>query len=78
MATFVNIQDEARAKPSTSKRVRVRIGEVSLWASVDGTTVTLAHDYPDFLPEPGMTVTGRGVALVVSAVSGRVLTCEGV
>lgn len=75
MAIFQNIQDLAKAKPAN--RVRVRIGgEVSVWAKVEGNTVTLGHEYEDFSPQPGMAIVGRGVNLVIASVSGRVLNCE--
>ncbi len=68
-----------------SKQVRVvfRDGDevvTSLWATVAkdvaNTVVTLAHEYPDFKPQPGWTIMGRNLNLVVVSVAGQTLTCR--
>jgi hypothetical protein len=47
----------------------------SLFVLRDKTTLTLMHDYPDFLPQPSWTAKGRGFSLEIRSVNGRVLTC---
>lgn len=42
----------------------------------DGIRLVLSHDYPDVKVQPGWEVAGRGFLATVTAVNGRVLTCE--
>lgn len=69
----------ARQRPS-SNRFRVILSDggdpVSLWSTVDGDTVTLDHEYPDFHPAPGWLVEVQGRHLVIDTVEGRQLNCR--